>query len=127
SSNLCPCTNSLEKPELVIRFLKALGFSDAQVLSWVKCQPNILLADVGKNLKPKIAFFQELGLRGSHLGILISKNSALLASSLDKSLRPEIEAIKVLELDGSKNINGSHCISDLLFSYPFGALLSHWQ
>ncbi|KAL3613432.1 hypothetical protein CASFOL_042695 [Castilleja foliolosa] len=59
---------------------------------------------------------RQLGLCGPRLGILISRNPVLLCSSLDKSLRPWIEAIKeVLELNGSQNINSSDSVRDILF------------
>ncbi|KAK6125757.1 hypothetical protein DH2020_040497 [Rehmannia glutinosa] len=55
---------SLEKPEEVVLFFKALGFSDAHIQSLAHTLPRILFAKVEKTLKPKVAFFQELGLSG---------------------------------------------------------------
>ncbi|KAI3462022.1 hypothetical protein Pfo_018685 [Paulownia fortunei] len=113
-SSRFPSISSFEKPEAVVRFFKALGFSDTQVQSSVKRQPTILFADVEKTLKPKVAFYQELGLCGPRLGMVLSRNPTLLTSSLDKKLKPSIVVIKkVLELDGSENRNDN--INDLLF------------
>lgn len=98
-----PCVSSFEKPEAVIRFFKALGFSDTEIQFSIKRQPTILFADVENNIKPKVAFFQELGLCGPRLGMMISRNPSLLRSSLDKKLIPSIEVIKeVLKTDGSE-------------------------
>ncbi|KAK6118401.1 hypothetical protein DH2020_047818 [Rehmannia glutinosa] len=114
STRFSSSIDSTEKPEATVRYLKALGFSDTQLLSSIKRQPTILFADVEKTLKPKVTFYQELGLCGPRLGILISKNPALLTSSLDKKLKPSIGVIKkVLELDGTKTKNND--ISDLMF------------
>ncbi|XVF61731.1 hypothetical protein PTKIN_Ptkin08bG0154000 [Pterospermum kingtungense] len=55
--------------------------------------PRILVADVEKKLKPKIKFFQDLGLVEPHLGKFFSRNSALLTCSLRK-LGPSIQFVK---------------------------------
>ncbi|KAK6150469.1 hypothetical protein DH2020_015401 [Rehmannia glutinosa] len=92
---------SLEKPEEVVLFFKALGFSDAHIQSLAHTLPRILFAKVEKTLKPKVAFFQELGLSGPRLGTFVSKNPGVLQCSLDKTLRPCIHLIeKVLRNDG---------------------------
>lgn len=101
---------SLEKPQAAVHFLKIHGFSDTQIRSMLNSRPQILILDVEKILKPKLIYFQELGIPKPHLAVFISKNPMLLTCSLDKKLKPCIELIKkVLELiqpDTSKcNIN----------------------
>jgi mTERF domain-containing protein len=56
--------------------------------------PQILFSDIDKTLKPKIEFFQDLGLVGSELGMFISKNSPILAVSLERKLVPCVEILK---------------------------------
>ncbi|KAJ4952318.1 hypothetical protein NE237_029150 [Protea cynaroides] len=57
--------------------------------SFSRCCPSSTsnpFADIGKNLKPKLQLFQEIGLTGSDLGRFISKNSGLISFSLDRRL-----------------------------------------
>lgn len=101
---------SLEKPQATVHFLKIHGFSDTQIRLMLNSRPQLLILDVDKILKPKLIYFQELGIPRSHLAMFISKNPMLLTSSLDKKLKPCVELIKkVLQLiqpDTSKcNIN----------------------
>ena len=56
--------------------------------------PQILFSDIDKTLKPKIEFFQDLGLVGSELGKFISKNSSVLTFSLERRLVPCVEILK---------------------------------
>lgn len=87
---------SLENPREVIRFFKGLGFSDAHIHSIARTVPCILFADIGKTLKPKVTFLQELGLRD-----LVFRNPYVLKASQKRSLRPSIHLIKkVFESDG---------------------------
>ncbi|KDO59981.1 hypothetical protein CISIN_1g042027mg [Citrus sinensis] len=51
----------------VRQFLHSVGFSDTHIQLAVYRKPTILFADVNKTLKPKIGYFQQLGLVGSDL------------------------------------------------------------
>ncbi|CAA0831879.1 Mitochondrial transcription termination factor family protein [Striga hermonthica] len=105
---------SIQKPELVIRYFKSLALSTAHMQSAVRREPLVLYADVDTTLKPKVDFCQELGLRGPHLPILIAKNPKLLTSSLNKKLKPSIGVIKrVLECYRGKSTDDK--INLLLF------------
>ncbi|KAL9459207.1 hypothetical protein AB3S75_002569 [Citrus x aurantiifolia] len=66
-SNKFSRIKSLEKPETVRQFLHNVGFSDTHIQLTVTLTPKILFSDVDKTLKPKIEFFQHLGLVGSDL------------------------------------------------------------
>ncbi|CAA0823571.1 Mitochondrial transcription termination factor family protein [Striga hermonthica] len=80
-SSRVSATLSTQKSDSVVHYLKSLE-SQAQ-----------------------IDFYQELGLHGPHLPIIISKNPGLLTGSLDRRVKPSIEAIKkVLELHLSLNL-----------------------
>ncbi|KAL5753730.1 hypothetical protein ACOSP7_021950 [Xanthoceras sorbifolium] len=94
---------SLEKPHSVIHYFRSLGLSETEILSSVRLEPRILFSDVDKTLKPKIEFFQELGLVGSHLGKCISNNSKLLSCSLQKSLIPCTQILKNILVDDRNN------------------------
>lgn len=89
-------TKSLENPQEVVRFFKGLGFSDAHIHSIARAVPCVLFTDIGKILKPKVTFLQELGLRD-----LIFRNPCVLRASQKRTLRPSIHLIKkVFESDG---------------------------
>ncbi|KAJ7961988.1 Transcription termination factor like [Quillaja saponaria] len=64
----------------------------------------MLFADVEKNLKPKIEYFQQLGIVGSDMGKFLSWSSHVLRFSLEKTLIPNIEFLKKV-LCNDKNNN----------------------
>lgn len=86
--------NTPDKPQSVNNFFLELGFSEAQIKSAVHVQAQILFINVETILKPKIEFFQDLGLAGSDLGKFFSKHSNLLTYSLDRKLVPFISNVK---------------------------------
>ncbi|KAF7130881.1 hypothetical protein RHSIM_Rhsim10G0144200 [Rhododendron simsii] len=67
-SSRFPSKKTLEKPQSVLQLLKQLGFSDAHIRSSIRLNPDILFSDVDETLKPKLEFFQDLGLTGPDLG-----------------------------------------------------------
>ncbi|KAI8536121.1 hypothetical protein RHMOL_Rhmol10G0231700 [Rhododendron molle] len=93
-SNRFSSRKSLEKPHSVVQFLEQLGFSDAHIRSSVLLSPTILFSSVDETLKPKLQFFQDLGLTGPDLGNFISKHSHFLCDSLEKTVRPCVNIIK---------------------------------
>lgn len=101
-SNRFQWIKTTQKPQSVVHFFTNLGFSEAEIRSSARIKPQILFADVEKTLKPKLDFFQELGLTGPNLGKFISKNSNLLTCSLDRKLKPRVEIFKKI-LGNDKN------------------------
>ncbi|XWS41492.1 hypothetical protein CRYUN_Cryun17cG0086400 [Craigia yunnanensis] len=102
-SNRYSHVKSFKKAQSVANFFQSLGFSNAQIASSVRMAPQILFADVEKKLKPKIKFFQDLGLVEPYLGKFFSKNSALLTCSLDK-LIPSIQIVKKVLGDNNEDL-----------------------
>ncbi|XVF61733.1 hypothetical protein PTKIN_Ptkin08bG0154200 [Pterospermum kingtungense] len=92
-----------KRAQSAANFFQSLGFSNAQIASSVRMAPQILVADVEKKLKPKIQFFQDLGLVEPHLGKFFSRNSALLTCSLRK-LGPSIQFVKEVLGDNSQDL-----------------------
>lgn len=93
-SNRFAWVTSPEKPQSVCSFLRELGFSDTHIRCAVRGSPQILFSNIDKTLRPKLGFFQQLGISGSDLASLISKNSTLLTVSLERKLVPCIEILK---------------------------------
>ncbi|KAG6577264.1 Transcription termination factor MTERF15, mitochondrial, partial [Cucurbita argyrosperma subsp. sororia] len=98
---------STEKPQSVYKYLSELGFSKAHIQSTIRLAPQIAFSNIERTLKPKIEFFQNLGLVGSDLGRFISKHSTLLTLSLEKRLMPSVEILKSV-------FPKDECNSDLL-------------
>jgi mTERF domain-containing protein len=94
---------SHEKPQSVILFLQNLGFSETHIWSAVRVSPQILFSDIDKTLKPKIEFFQDLGLVGSELSNFISKNSRVLTVSLERRLVPCVEILNKILCKNENN------------------------
>ncbi|KAJ4841171.1 hypothetical protein Tsubulata_030196 [Turnera subulata] len=85
---------SLEKPHSVVRFLKAAGLSDSEIQSTARSVPQILFSSVDKVIKPKVEFFQGLGISGPCLGKLIVLNPLVLVASLENKLVPCVAILR---------------------------------
>ncbi|KAG5529346.1 hypothetical protein RHGRI_029902 [Rhododendron griersonianum] len=83
-SNRFASRKSLEKPHSVVQFIRQFGLSDVQIQSSVRLTPNILFSNVEKTLKPKLQFFQDLGLTGPELEVPwgVSKPESKLKRSI---------------------------------------------
>ncbi|XP_022136933.1 uncharacterized protein LOC111008506 isoform X1 [Momordica charantia] len=117
---------STEKPRSVCKYLSELGFSDAHIQSAIRISPQIAFSSVEKTLKPKIEFFQNLGLVGSDLGKFISNHSSLLTVSLKNKLRPSVEILKNVfpkDEDNSNLLQVMRRCSDILMRCPESRLL----
>ncbi|PSS05881.1 Transcription termination factor like [Actinidia chinensis var. chinensis] len=102
-SNRFSRIKTLQKPQSVVQFLKQLGFSETHIQSAVKVSPQILFSDIDRTLKPKLQFFQDLGLAGPDLGKFISKHSVVLSHSLDKRLIPCVNVMKKVIVNDKNN------------------------
>ncbi|KAH7565858.1 hypothetical protein JRO89_XS08G0026900 [Xanthoceras sorbifolium] len=65
--------------------------------------PQILFSDVDKTLKPKVEFFQEMGLVGPDLCKFISRNSRIFSSSLENKLIPCTQILKKILVNDKNN------------------------
>ncbi|KAL6959263.1 hypothetical protein U1Q18_039404 [Sarracenia purpurea var. burkii] len=102
-SNRFSWIKTLEKPQSVVQFLKQIGFLNTHIRSSIRVSPQILFADIDKTLKPKLQFFQDLGLTGADLGKFLSTNSMLLTRSLEKKLVPCVDIIKKTLINDKDN------------------------
>ncbi|XP_023552360.1 uncharacterized protein LOC111810052 isoform X2 [Cucurbita pepo subsp. pepo] len=117
---------STEKPQSVYKYLSELGFSKAHIQSTIRLAPQIAFSNIERTLKPKIEFFQNLGLVGSDLGRFISKHSTLLTVSLEKKLMPSVEILQsVFPKDecNSDLLQGMQRCCDKLMRFPYTRLL----
>ncbi|KAF7123573.1 hypothetical protein RHSIM_Rhsim12G0115100 [Rhododendron simsii] len=102
-SNSFPSRKNLKNPQSVVHFLIQLGFSDAHILSSVWLKPEILFSYADKTLKPKLQFFQDLGLNCPDLGNFISTHSHVLLDSLERTLIPCVDIIKKTLVNDKNN------------------------
>ncbi|KAK1551640.1 hypothetical protein Q3G72_001803 [Acer saccharum] len=117
---------SLEKPHSVIHYFRSIGFSETDIRSSVRSKPRILLCNVDNILKPKMEFFQEMGLVGSDLGKFISKSSSVLTSNLEKTLIPSTQILRKILVNDKNNQDLIRLISRcswLIASHPERILL----
>ncbi|KAK1566730.1 hypothetical protein Q3G72_003469 [Acer saccharum] len=83
-----------EKPDSVLRLLASHGCNKSHIARLISKNPRIVLADPEKNLKPKIEYFQSLGVSGSDLPALLSSARSVLATSLKNQIMPFIDFLK---------------------------------
>ncbi|KAF2305971.1 hypothetical protein GH714_009202 [Hevea brasiliensis] len=70
---------STDKPDLVLRLLRANGFTKSQIATLISIHPQLILADPEKTLQPKIEYFESLGIAGPDLRGLETDENVTLA------------------------------------------------
>ncbi|XP_076898507.1 transcription termination factor MTERF8, chloroplastic-like [Bidens hawaiensis] len=98
-------------PQAVIAFLQSHNFNLTDIQSWVFKSPHILFSDVNKTLKPRIDFFQDLGLKDQDLCKFISKNPVYLTHRFDERVKPCVDVLKRLNLDNNNNNNNNNNVN----------------
>ncbi|KAL3845812.1 hypothetical protein ACJIZ3_003215 [Penstemon smallii] len=83
-----------ENPNSVLSFLKENGFSKTQLEKIMIYRPQILVASLENNIKPKFKFFQDLGFSASEISVIISKDPWFLKNSLNNRLAPSLAVLK---------------------------------
>ncbi|KAK4255973.1 hypothetical protein QN277_008896 [Acacia crassicarpa] len=87
---------SREKSDLVINFLKNLGFSKSQIIRFTREAPQCLRYDPEKTLLPKIEFFISRGVSSSEIPKLLCSCPNIMRRSLDKQLIPSFDFFRDL-------------------------------
>ncbi|KAK6928967.1 Transcription termination factor, mitochondrial/chloroplastic [Dillenia turbinata] len=113
---------STQNPNSVLTLFKNHNFTDTHITKIVTKQPNVLLADPDKTLKPRLDFLIENGISGNRLGETVSANSDILTRSLERQLIPFVEHIKTYltaekdiatAIGRSKRFNHVHIVSNV--------------
>ncbi|KAJ4836772.1 hypothetical protein Tsubulata_031077 [Turnera subulata] len=100
-----------EKPDAVINFFKAYGFSQTQISRVVKRHPKVLVSKV-KTISRKIEFLASRGASSKDVALILANNPHLLGRSLEKQVIPvynfvrnmvhsDVKAITVLRRGGN--------------------------
>ncbi|KAJ8530881.1 hypothetical protein K7X08_023762 [Anisodus acutangulus] len=85
---------SLKNSDLVLNFLKQIGLDNTQMKKLVSVSPKLLFYDFSKILKPKFQCLMDLGLSGSDLVNVISKDVTIVERGLVTHLRPTIDCLR---------------------------------
>ncbi|GKU94241.1 hypothetical protein SLEP1_g7767 [Rubroshorea leprosula] len=80
-----------EGPNSVLMLLKSYGFTKSDIATLISKHPRCLMANPEKTLRPKIEFFESLGIVGE--SVLYSKER-ILKSSLRKQIIPFVDFVK---------------------------------
>ena len=85
--------NTPQKADSVLAFFKSHGFSDSQISSIVRKQPQILTCDTQRVL-PKFEFLASKGASSSDIVLVVTRNPIFVNSSLEKNIIPTYELMK---------------------------------
>ncbi|XP_054811719.1 uncharacterized protein LOC129312946 isoform X1 [Prosopis cineraria] len=103
-----------EKPDLVIKFLKSQGFSQRQILRFIRRVPEFLRFDPEKTFLPKIEFFKSRGISSSHIVAFICSCPCIMRRSLSKHLIPSFDFFQDLFQSDDKLIKALRYCSGIL-------------
>lgn len=95
------------KPNSVLQLLTSRGFDKSQIATLISKNPTLLLADPEKSLRPKIDYFESVGISGADLPKFLCSNKQLLVVSLKSNIIPIFEFLKGLV---QTNVNLVHAV-----------------
>ncbi|KAA8530118.1 hypothetical protein F0562_004827 [Nyssa sinensis] len=82
------------KPDSVLELLKSHGFSKKNIATLISRYPRLILANAEKTLRPKIEFFESLGIVGPDLPRFLCSDKQILLSSLKNQIIPTFDFLK---------------------------------
>lgn len=85
---------SVEKPNSVLEFLRAHGFTKSHISRLISQHPFLILANPEKTLKPKIEFFESIGFGEADLCRIIRARSKILLHSLENRIIPNVDLLR---------------------------------
>ncbi|XP_077247619.1 uncharacterized protein LOC143887418 [Tasmannia lanceolata] len=83
-----------EKSDSVLSLLKNYDLDKTHISKLITNFPSLLLFKPDKTLKPKLEFFQDLGLSGPNLAKILCSNPYILRTSLEKNIMPCIDFLR---------------------------------
>ncbi|CAN6337655.1 unnamed protein product [Urochloa humidicola] len=82
---------STAKADAVLALLRQHGFSDGHIARLIRIDPGLLILDPDKIIRPKLEFFDSLG-----VGVATLTQTSLLSRSLDNNLVPCVDFIRAI-------------------------------
>ncbi|KAJ9184756.1 hypothetical protein P3X46_004451 [Hevea brasiliensis] len=83
-----------KKPDSVLAFFEAHGFSKTHIATLIRKRPTVLLADPEKTLMPKLQFLHSNGFSSSDIAKVLCVCPEILHTSLEKQIIPAFNVIK---------------------------------
>ncbi|XP_042017744.1 uncharacterized protein LOC121765606 [Salvia splendens] len=87
---------SPERADSILTFLKQNSFSTTQLQRLVKSDPRILTASAEDGVKLKIHIFKDFGFPPEETAKIMSSNNAIIHSSAEKKIIPQLSTLKAL-------------------------------
>ncbi|GLT54712.1 hypothetical protein SLA2020_278900 [Shorea laevis] len=83
-----------EKPDSLLKMLATYGFTKTHISRLISKLPRLILAHPEKTIRPKIEYFESLGIRGPDLPRILCYDASILMASLEKQIIPTIDFLK---------------------------------
>ncbi|CAN1150465.1 Transcription termination factor MTERF8, chloroplastic [Linum perenne] len=93
---------SPDKPNLVLKFFRNLGFSSSQIPKVIQRRPRLLISVPEKHFLPKISLLESNGFSTSDIAQVFLRAPELLHSSVENQLLPNLNFIKSVLLSDEK-------------------------
>ncbi|CAN1846888.1 Transcription termination factor MTERF8, chloroplastic [Linum perenne] len=91
-----------DKPNLVLKFFRNLGFSSSQIPKVIQRRPRLLISVPEKHFLPKISLLESNGFSTSDIAQVFLRAPELLHSSVENQLLPNLNFIKSVLLSDEK-------------------------
>ncbi|KAK9272465.1 hypothetical protein L1049_002838 [Liquidambar formosana] len=85
---------STERPDKVLELLRTFGFTKTHIIRLISKHPPLILVNPEKILRPKIEFFESLGITGPDLPKILCSNKQILLSSLKNQIIPTFDFLR---------------------------------
>ncbi|KAK7256088.1 hypothetical protein RIF29_29522 [Crotalaria pallida] len=85
-----------QKREAIFTFFISQGFSDSQVSSVLRKEPQLLSCDPFKTVLPKFEFLASKGASNHDIAVAVSRDPRFLRSSLENCIIPVYESMRAL-------------------------------
>ncbi|KAF8411851.1 hypothetical protein HHK36_004410 [Tetracentron sinense] len=85
---------STEKPDLVLELLRTHGFTKTHIANLISKLPSLLFSNPDKTLKPKIEYFESLGISSLDLPKFLCSDKYILLSSLRNRIIPNFDFLR---------------------------------
>ena len=83
-----------DQPDLLLKLLSTHGFKKSHIASLISKHPPLILAHPEKTIRPKIEYFESLGITGTDLPMILSSNRYILLCSLKEHIIPSVNFLR---------------------------------
>ncbi|OAY46054.1 uncharacterized protein LOC110619061 [Manihot esculenta] len=108
---------SADKPDAVVSLLRDYGFTNVHISRLIRKAPLLLLSNPAGTLLPKLEFQRSIGVSGSEIGKIASRNTSFLRQSLKKHIIPCYNILKSVVISDVKAVKALRLLSDTACSF----------